>query len=624
MGRGCAARPLEVHGKPNRLPRDRHLIRDRIKDFMLLESHDSRHWSHHLGWATALLLAAILQGIVAWRSALIARDGIDFIRYAQNLPREGRQLIRIKDQHPGYPLMVLGSSVLARPWVMPETTLWIVAARIPPMLFGLGSVIVVWLLTRRLFDCWTADLAALVFAAMPIFRQNAADGLSDSPHMFCYLLAIWMTCEGLTRLSWPWWVGAGAASACGYWIRPEGLLVACVAGGTLLLVFVAWRGREWRRLALCGTALAATVALCALPYPIIAGKLTSKQNPYAQQQPRVPYLVNEALHDSAVEKAEEDAHQTAEQVAPLESQPPATQQAEPTGPPLTPAPAVVAAAAPVPPAAPPQPEIKASLVFKTLGRALYEFGDEIMRGFRFFFLVFYAIGYLEFRHRTLDIKVFVFVYALAILHIMMLLGVFCMSGYISHRHIMPLVALAMPWVAMGIIYTADIFRRLAHLPVSSAALALVLTIVSCAIVIPRAVRELHPGFLPALNAAQWIAAHSRSEDHLLSNSKYVSYFSNRPTVMLNDRTPTISAALAQAGAAADYHYAILDLAEEGYQPAWLDELKSASQPRLEYESIVRGQPCQRVLVLETVPQVAGVPATAKPAETAPRAPVSGH
>ncbi|MBL9125345.1 MAG: glycosyltransferase family 39 protein, partial [Planctomycetaceae bacterium] len=180
---------------------------------MSLAADPGRRWSEHWGWMAALLIAAILQGIVAWRSPLVARDGIDFIRYAQGLPEQGRELIRVKDQHPGYPLLILECAALVRPWVASETQLWIIAARIPSLALGLGSVAVVWLLARRLFDRWTADLAALICAVMPIFRQNAADALTDSPHMFFYLLATWLACEGLTRMSWPWWAGAGAASS---------------------------------------------------------------------------------------------------------------------------------------------------------------------------------------------------------------------------------------------------------------------------------------------------------------------------------------------------------------------------------------------------------------------------
>ncbi|MBL8129735.1 MAG: hypothetical protein JNM64_19005, partial [Chloroflexia bacterium] len=329
---------------------------------------------------------------------------------------------------------------------------------------------------------------------------------------------------------------------------------------------------------------------------------------YSQHEPRVPYLVNEALHDPSLAQAAPGPAAAAAVPAPAAVAAPAAAAPPEVAPPA-------AAPQPATPPAPPRPQFKARLLLRTLGLALVELGDELARGFRFYFLIFYAIGYLEFRHRPLERKVFVFVYGLATLHILLLLGVFFMSGYISHRHVMPLVALAMPWIALGIIYTAETCRRLLRIAVPAPALALGLTVVCCAIVIPRAARELHPGFLPALSAAGWAKAQTRPGEWLVSNSKYVSYFSERPTVLLNERTPTIAAARATLGSAHPDRFVVLDLAEEGFQPGWLEELQSGAQQRLQYDVTVRGTLTPRVVVLEPIPQVAGIPGG--PAAAAP-------
>lgn len=524
--------------------------------------------SDHAGWIAALVVAGVLQLIVAWRSPLVARDGLDFIQYARGLRQSGCELIRVQDQHPGYPLMVWGSTVLVRPWGLPDTRMWIQAARIPSMLGGLACVLLVWLLARRLFDRPTADIAALVFAAMPIFRQSAADALSDSPHLFFYLLATWLVCEGLARMSWRWFAAAGAASGAAYWVRPEGLGVALVAAATLVVLLFSRPGRRWQALLGCGAALVATTVAVAIPYPLIAGKVTSKQNPYAQQQPRKPFLVNEAAAQAAAPAA--------------------------VGPGPT---------AKVPSAA--SAGMTFSFLLKTLGRAFYEFGDEIIRGFRFFFLVFYVLGYFELRKRPWDGRLLGFLYALATLHIVVLFGVFFMSGYISHRHVMPLVALAMPWIALGIMYAAETIRRVARVPVSRRQGALLCAAVSCAIVVPRAVRELHVVFLPTLQASAWICQHTRPTDRMLTNSRYVSYFSQRPTIILTDRNPTVQDALARVPGDRSYQLAVLDLAEDGFQPAWLSELSRTSTPLFRLEAVVDGRVEPRLVVLDhAVAQVA--------------------
>lgn len=535
---------------------------------------DGRPWWNHLGWMAALLLAASLQAIVAWRSPLVARDGIDFIRYAQNLQRSGCSVFRVQDQHPGYPVMILGGAAVMRPWIPTDTLMWIAAARLPSMLAGLGCVIVVWLLTRRLFDAWAANLAALVFAALPLFRQNAADALSDSPHLFCYLTAAWLACEALSRSSWLLWAATGAASGAAYWIRPEGLAPAVVAGGLLLALYVVRSERSLRRTAACAAALVAAALLVALPYPLISGKLTSKQNPYAQQDPRAPYLINEAEAESLT--AATAAGSAPATFAGDTPSAPATQDGREVG-----------------------PRISAGFLLKTLGKALYEFGHELVHGFRYYFLIFYLLGYFELRKRAIDGRMLAYLYGLATLHFMLLMGVFFMSGYISHRHIMPLAALAMPWIGLGIVYAGDRLRNLCLPRFQARTVGAGVAVVACAIVLPRSTRELHRVFLPARDVATWVEEHTEPDDRLLTNSKYVSYFSCRPTIALIDRMPTIQDALDAAGGDAGYQVAVLDLAEDGFRMSWLDELRQVSHPLFELDTIVAGRGHARVVVLES-------------------------
>ena len=45
---------------------------------------------------------------------------------------------------------------------------------------------------RELVDTQTANLAAIIFAILPVPRSIAADVLSDSSHLLFYLLAAWL------------------------------------------------------------------------------------------------------------------------------------------------------------------------------------------------------------------------------------------------------------------------------------------------------------------------------------------------------------------------------------------------------------------------------------------------
>ena len=62
---------------------------------------------------------------------------------------------------------------------------------------GLAAVGVVWLLTRDLYGVAVANMAAFIFAVLPIPRALAADAQSDMPHALLYLTAAWLACARL-------------------------------------------------------------------------------------------------------------------------------------------------------------------------------------------------------------------------------------------------------------------------------------------------------------------------------------------------------------------------------------------------------------------------------------------
>ena len=358
----------------------------------------------------SVVIAGAIQIALAVRSPVVARDGIAFIRTAQALVRDPLRTIRETDQHPGYPVMiVLGRTVAAAFTEDDRVHAWEAGALLMSGLCGLLSVVVIWLLARRLFDERTAGVAALLFAILPLFRQNASDALSDTPHLLFFLLATYLVVEGFHRRQAGWFALAGLTSGAAYLIRPEGLLVALVGGAALVLAVFSGRMRRGTVVAgLLGLILAAGAA--AGPYVLVKGSLTSKKDftKLARSHKWIPKSRSGAGH------FEPSSHAT-----PVKGSRPS-----------------------------PSP-------VRVLSSGLAEVFQEYAHGLRYVLLLPVMAGFLMHRRLGGDRTSGRFVAALAAGHAVLLLTLYANSKYVSHRHVIPLAALSMSWAAAGVVFLSD-------------------------------------------------------------------------------------------------------------------------------------------------------------------------
>ncbi len=520
----------------------------------------SRHASY-APLAAILLLATIVQAILCTRLSTISADGIIFIRIAREFSEAPLETIRTQDQHPGYPAMLLACTRVMR-WIgygdQPES--WMAGGVIVSFVCGLLSVAVVWFFARDLFDSKVANVAAIVFTVLPVPRASAVDAQSDTPHVLFYLLAAWMATTGISSgNSWRL-AAAGAASGVAYWIRPEGLEVVLLA-----LPFLIWHALRadwswWRRIAAVGT-LAGTALLVIAPYPILAGKITSKQLPGAKAR------ITQIKKDLA------SAPKTAQP-----STPPAQRSDKPTSastkrPPPIPAPE----AATKPDSS--DRRYSAAHVLSVLGVAFSAFINSICQGFKFVFIPFYLLGTAALVWRRLPGIQVAFLSVLGVTHIAVLMGLDVLSGYIAHRHVIPLVALAMPFAALGLWQASSWAARLLRTrPVVCLAAALG---ICCAIVMPYTLRQLNREFLPVIEATRWIQSRAEPGSGIVCNSPYVGFYGTLPVAELGPAAPTLDAALAAAPAGAQYDYAVLHVGAHAYRPEWVGQLERSYRPVLE-------------------------------------------
>ena len=515
----------------------------------------------------ALLLALLFQVILVVRSPAVARDSITFISVAKRLVGEPVETMRRADQHPGFPAMILAGRWLVSPLVPPDSVFsWVWGARLVSGIFGLLVLIAVWLLAKHTFDERIAAITAIGVAVLPEFRQNAADALSDMPHLFFYLLAVWVVSQGMIRRRWGWFLVAGALSGLAYWIRPEGLSVAIVTVVVLPLWAWRWRTMKPRKVLLSVGAVLLATLLVSLPYWILAGKISSKiaskaglgasrekgvrtllpVGPKGASHKRVLTPFSPSLPEGSVPGADADT-----------------------------------ASAPVPPADG-QPGDDADDFWEAAGAAVVEMMRKSAQSVRWVLILPFAVGVFAVRRPRTDQVPRILIVALIAFHVLLLVWLYHVGGYISHRHLMPGILLVTPWIASGGLLIAEKIcsllperkgvgadrRRGVVLVVLLAALAAALS--------PRTLRPLHAREIPAMEVALWLAGRAQPGDTVLSNSPYVPFFSELPGRFVTRREGMAGIDLSKI--APPCRYVVLDKGIRGYRPEWPTQLGDRYEP----------------------------------------------
>jgi len=434
------------------------------------------------GWlVVALSIALTLQVVTVTLSPLTAPDSFVFVQYARQLAETPIPTIRDQAQHPGFPMLILAAHEVTERLISGDAA-WLAAARLVCGLGGLACVWLVWRITRHVSNPSVAGAAAMLFALLPAVRQNAADALSDQPHLMLYLGAVLLVCQATAQQSLWKFVLAGSVSGAAFWVRPEGLAVALVAAFGVCVLPV-WRTELGTRRAFAASgALLAGAALIVAPYMVISGPVTAKlrQKPGWSQADVAPRSL-----DSRPAGESLDGSRVASE------RPPKIPLAGPT------------------PWNDPLPS--------ALLAAVARFCTRLAENFNGILLVPLFIGIPLAASRMPKSSVAFFV-LLALAQISLLLLLYRLGGYIDRRHQFPLLAILMPSVGTGAVVIIRWMREVTH---RHRQVAWVLpTLVACtlAILLPRAMRPLHQNRLHMLDAAAWLRGHISRDDRIGSNA----------------------------------------------------------------------------------------------------------
>jgi 4-amino-4-deoxy-L-arabinose transferase-like glycosyltransferase len=225
-----------------------------------------------------VVLAAVLHALGIARTTLPAQDGLKFIRIARQFQeRPAIDVIRGTDRHPLYPALIAVAEPLVAALAGQSPDTWRIAAQGVAALASIALLFPLYGLARGLFSDRIAALAVLLFVLLPLPSEVGRDTLSDSLGLLATLAALWLGAAGLAREQGGTaaFAGCGIAAGLGYLARPEVVLVPLAVVVTRLL------SRDWsaaprRRAAVELSALSIAFLTLLGSYALAKGEVSEK------------------------------------------------------------------------------------------------------------------------------------------------------------------------------------------------------------------------------------------------------------------------------------------------------------------------------------------------------------
>lgn len=445
-----------------------------------------------------VLVAAVPHAISISRSVLPAQDGLKFIHVARQFQKDTwPDVIRGTDQHPLYPALIATVEPVIAAWRGSGPDSWRIAAQTVAALASLALLFPLFGLARSLFDARIAVMAVAIYVLLPVPAEVGHDTLSDSLGLLAILISLRLGSIALRTERWQPALAAGLAGGIGYLARPEAILAPAAVG----LAWVIIQARAVRFRNLSWAPAPAVLGLSALVlvggYALVKGQVSEKLalrhgaaiGPQQIMVRSVPQLLPSGLHDKQLDfSAKEDSERT-----PVHS-------------PL-----------------------------KALRWMAGEWWDQLCWGFAVmavwglvrqrFILGLCRNRDLEDSGRCERLALGVF----AAVYVMVLLRHATALGYLSGRHMIPLVAVSVPWAAAGtFVCLRGLGVKLPWSPRAAWAAALVGTAVVTMVLIVYQLRPSHPTRWGHWAAGQWLAQHAKPSEAVLDTRGWARFISQAP------------------------------------------------------------------------------------------------
>ena len=446
------------------------------------QSDKSRDWVN----VSILLTVALCIGIyLIVTTSVIAKDGVTFIKYAKQLDVVHVQTMVNEFQHPGYPWLIL-SAYKTTGFLHENTSIlsWVYCAQSTTLIFRLLTLVVLYFIAKQLFGAYLSFWAVLILILLPKPAGYGSDALSDWPHLFFLVTGLLLLLKGVLNKKWWLFSFAGLAAGAGYLIRPE--CAQLVVLGSLWLGLQLLRPRRSisrGKLLSALTLLLVGFLAVAGPYMKLKGSVFPKKNvgqfTQSLRQQKIP-----EENEQAVLKATY------------------TSQFIPSN------------------------------IAKALGKLVENIGEILM----WFFVPALLIGIHKwFKGRKWHEPKKFFVIVIIVLNVPVMIWLYCKHGYMSGRHILPLLIIPILYIPLGLQELAIWCQKLFSRKVESSTMInrnerfwfLVLVIIGVSICTPKLFRPIRTEKQGDRAAAQWLKANTDSDAIVAVPDKRISFYAQR-------------------------------------------------------------------------------------------------
>lgn len=415
-----------------------------------------------------LLITALCIGIyLICTTVIIAKDGVTFIEYAQNLAASFKDTIRSNDQHPGYPFLIAAGHEIAKR-LSGEASLssWIYSAQIVTLVCRLLALAAIYFVGKIVVGPKQSFWAVLILIFLPKVAGYGSDAISDWPHLLFLMTGFLILLIGARDNRW-WYFGlTGIIAGMGYLIRPE-CAQLIVYGGLWLGLRLFWPAPSAKRgqTLLAMAVLLIGFTLIAAPYMHFKGGIFPKKH------------VGEFTSD--VQSLHEAAAYTAALATP-ES-------------------------------------------ITAFGKLFSNIGDTLA----WFFMPFLFLGlYKRFKEQNPPVQEMFLLTAIVGLYIPLMIWLYSKYGYMSQRHTLPLVVFTIFYIPLGIETAAMwLCSRFPIVTFKNVFLLLLVSGISLCLVKLAKLPSYDKRSYKA--AAQWLAENTGKDDAIAVPDARISFYAQR-------------------------------------------------------------------------------------------------
>ncbi len=467
-------------------------------------------------------LAFVLRATMAVRTSAIFEDGPYFLEIARLFGSGDWVGALSHPYHPLYSGLTAIANSVAHDWE--------VAALAVSVIGGTVSVLALYLFLRDAFDARVATFGAFLFAISPYAVRFTSDVESEGVYLAFFVTALALLWRGLGRdldAAGPGlFLAAGVSAGLAYLTRPEGAGLVLIGAGLLAL-----KGRraDWRsgRIVRASAGLVAGAAAVAAPYLwVLAGRQGGLLFSGKKSVLRILGLSGEAAGPPATDLANLPLlgllFFTLIGLLVFVTQRLRTSRREP-------------------PPAGMGVRLAIGLVLLVSGQLLWpgelkEFASVVISTLRPEVAVLVALGLFAAstqKPRPRD----GFIAVVLLFYGALLIGLLFNYGYLSRRHVLPLVPLVLGYAGMGAIWLVDrVSRARPRLAKAFAPAGLLagLAFVMLGIAAPKALHDHREEVLAQRLAAEWLRDPALRPGPVASNKRRTGYYAGRQWFPLSE------------------------------------------------------------------------------------------